>query len=60
MSKECDSNESTKVKSQINSEQSGNNNNNKNDDNIIDIENGQVVVDRPVNGACCNQNCIII
>ncbi len=64
MSKECDSNESTKVKSQINSEQSNNNNNNnnnnKNDDNIIDIENGQVVVDKPVNGSCCTQTCIII
>jgi hypothetical protein len=60
MSKECDSNESTKVKSQINSEQSrNNNNNNKNDDNIIDIENGQVSVDRPVNGSCCTQNCFI-
>ncbi len=58
ISKECDLNESAKVKSQINSNQSADNT--KNDDNIIDIENGNVIVDKPVNGACCNQNCIII
>ena len=58
ISKECDLNESAKVKSQINSNQSADNT--KNDDNIIDIENGHVTVDKPVNGACCTQNCIII
>ena len=60
MSKECDSSESTKVKSLINTEQSGNNVNKNDEKEIIDVEHGQVAVDRPVNGACCTQNCIII
>jgi HPt (histidine-containing phosphotransfer) domain-containing protein len=56
LSKECDLNENNKIKTQINSNDTGS----KNDENIIDVENGQVVVDRPVNGACCNQNCILM
>ena len=58
LSKECDLNESNKVKTQINSNESGNNS--QNEDNIVNIENGKVEVDKPVNGACCTQNCIII
>ena len=58
LSKECDLNENDKIKNQINSNETGEQS--KNDENIINIEDGQVVVDRPVNGACCNQNCIII
>ena len=56
LSKECDLNENNKIKTQINANDTGS----KNDENIIDVENGQVVVDRPVNGACCNQNCILM
>lgn len=56
LSRECDLNENNKIKTQINSNDTGS----KNDENIIDVENGQVVVDRPVNGACCNQNCILM
>ena len=58
ISKECDSNESNKVKTQINSNESGNNSKNE-EDNIVNIENGHVEVDKPVNGACCTQNCFI-
>ena len=58
LSKECDLNENDKIKNQINSNETGEQS--KNDENIINIEDGQVVVDRPVNGVCCNQNCIII
>ena len=58
LSKECDLNENDKIKNQINSNETGQQS--KNDENIINIEDGQVVVDRPVNGVCCNQNCIII
>jgi len=58
LSKECDSNESIKVKTQINSNESGNNS--KNEEKVVDIENGNIEVDRPVNGACCSQNCVII
>ncbi len=58
LSKECDSNESIKVKTQINSNESGNNS--KNEEKVVDIENGNIEVDRPVNGACCTQNCVII
>ena len=58
LSKECDLNESNKIKSQINSNETGDHS--KNDENIVDIENGKVVVDRPVNGGCCTQTCIII
>ena len=58
MSKECDLNENNKIKSQINSNDTGAQT--KNDDNIINIEDGKVVVDRPVNGGCCTQGCIII
>ena len=57
LSKECDSNESIKVKTQINSNESGNNS--KNEEKVVDIENGNIEVDRPVNGACCSQNCVI-
>ena len=59
LSKECDSNESIKVKTQINSNENESGNNSKNDDNIVNIENGHVEVDKPVNGACCTQNCFI-
>ena len=58
LSKECDSNESIKGKTQINSNESGNNS--KNEEKVVDIENGNIEVDRPVNGACCTQNCVII
>ena len=58
LSKECDLNESIKVKTQINSNESGNNS--KNEEKVVDIENGNIEVDRPVNGACCTQNCVII
>ena len=58
LSRECDINESDKIKSQINSNDTGDQS--KNDDNIINIEDGKVVVDRPVNGSCCTQTCIII
>ena len=58
ISKECDSNESNKVKTQINSNESGNNSKNE-EDNIVNIENGHVEVDKPVNGSCCTQNCFI-
>ena len=53
LSKECDSNESIKVKTQINSNESGNNS--KNEEKVVDIENGNIEVDRTVNGACCTQ-----
>ena len=56
LSKECDTNESNKVKTQINSNESQNN---SNVDNIVNLENGQVEVDRPVNGSCCTQICFI-
>jgi hypothetical protein len=58
LSKECDLNESNKIKSQINSNETGDHS--KNDENIVDIENGNVIVDRPVKGGCCTQTCIII
>ena len=58
LSKECDSNESIKVKTQLNSNESVNNS--KNEEKVVDIENGNIEVDRPVNGACCTQNCVII
>ena len=58
LSKECDLNESNKIKSQINSKDTGDNS--KNEENIINLEDGNVVVDKPVNGNCCTQTCIII
>ena len=58
LSKECYSKESDKIKRQLNSNDPGGDT--KNDDNIINIEDGTVAVDRPVNGACCTQNCLII
>ena len=57
LSRECDINESDKIKSQINSNDTGDQS--KNDDNIINIEDGKVVVDRPVNGSCCTHYQII-
>ena len=57
LSKECDSNESNKVKTQINSNESGNNS--KNEDKIVDIENGKVEIDREINEACCTKTCLI-
>ena len=58
LSKECYSKESDKIRRQLNSNDPGGDT--KNDDNIINIEDGTVAVDRPVNGACCTQNCLII
>ena len=52
ISKECDLNESNKIKSQINS-----NNSTKNVDNI---EGRNLEVDPVVGNPCCSQNCIII
>ena len=57
LSKECDLNESNKIKSQINSNDTGEHTNKE--ENIINLEDGNVVVDRPVNGNCCTQTCII-
>ena len=58
MSKECDINESDTIKSQLNSNVTADQT--KNDDNIINLEDGKVVIDRPVNGNCCTETCIII
>jgi DNA-binding transcriptional regulator YbjK len=58
LSRECDSKESDQIKTQLNSNYTGDNT--KNDDNVVNLEDGTVVVDRPVNGACCTGNCIII
>ena len=51
LSKECDLNESNKIKSQINSNDTWGHS--KNEENIINLEDGKVMVDRPVNGNCC-------
>jgi HPt (histidine-containing phosphotransfer) domain-containing protein len=58
LSRECDINESDTIKSQLNSNVTADQT--KNDDNIINLEDGKVVIDRPVNGNCCTETCIII
>ena len=58
LSRECDINESDTIKSQLNSNITADQT--KNDDNIINLEDGKVVIDRPVNGNCCTETCIII
>ena len=55
ISKECDLNESNKIKSLMNS-----NGSTKNVENIENIEGRNLQVDKPVGGACCSQVCIII
>ena len=61
LSKECDLNDfnlKNLSKNEINSNVT-NNNNGKNDD-ILDIEKGNIAVDKPVNNMCCENGCIII
>ena len=61
LSKECDLNDNyntkTNNKSEINSSMTKNNA--KNEENIIDLENGNVQIDKPIKNVCCDTGCII-
>ena len=61
LSKECDLNDNYNIKSVVKSEinSSVTKNNAKNEENIIDLENGNVEVDRPVKNVCCDGGCIV-
>ena len=61
LSKECDLNDNYNIKSIVKSEinSSVTKNNAKNEENIIDLENGNVEVDRPVKNVCCDGGCIV-
>ena len=55
LSKECDLND----KSDNNTSETKNNAG-KNEDKIVDLENGNVEIDRPIKNMCCDGGCIII
>ena len=61
LSKKCDLNDNYNIKSIVKSEinSSVTKNNAKNEENIIDLENGNVEVDRPVKNVCCDGGCIV-
>ena len=61
LSKECDLNDNYNVKSVVKSEinSSVTKNNAKNEENVIDLENGNVEVDRPIKNVCCDGGCIV-
>ena len=61
LSKECDLNDNYNIKSIVKSEinSSITKNNAKNEENIIDLENGNVVVDKPIKNVCCDGGCIV-
>ena len=60
LSKECDLNDNYNGKSLNKSEiTSVTKNNAKNDENIIDLENGKVEIDKPIKNVCCDTGCSI-
>jgi len=62
LSKECDANDNynSKTVSKTENNSSETKNNFKNQDNIIDLENGKVEIDRPIKNVCCDKGCILI
>ena len=62
LSKECDANDNynSKTVSKTENNSSETKNNLKNQDNIIDLENGKVEIDRPIKNVCCDKGCILI